>query len=594
MKILITRTAPFKVFKNALMKASAQFPDAKIHVLIQKSEMSNLEIFGNNLVPVIVADGSFNLWREGIRFTREIRKERFDMIVLLYANARGMGYLNLDLMSFISGSKKEMIFDCDGRFYDVPSRLTKIIKSLLRLSTGCSLFGIIRSTIFLWETFLKTGTKKQNPVPEDTAGARKEKAPSNMVINRDQSRKKRIVFVDLMFTWPPHGGACVDLKEVASRLHDRGYKIDLIVPKFPGIFPRGNVDESLLPFNVHKVDFSAATFNPLFLPGRIRDRVDSLKPDYVYLGDSYFLKPYLIEALKKYKIIARFYTYESLCPNYYLFFKNGKRCDVNYLTHPTHCLKCAMGKMQYHIESLDMEVWSHEFIMSLAFLPSYHKRTINALSLCHTLITYNDLAAKMLSEFHPRVIPFPGGVNSADFIPGVGYNNGIKKIFVSGRLMDPRKGLKFFIETARRLRGQRQDFEVYLTHDQEYVEDYINSLGWMDHRELKNVFKEMDLCVVPSLWEEPFGMVAVEAMASGKPVVASDVAGLKMSVEDEVTGLLFPPGNESRLLESLNKLLDDPALMKKMGKAGRERAVKYFDWDRVVDRYCNEIFDGKE
>ena len=397
-----------------------------------------------------------------------------------------------------------------------------------------------------------------------------------------------------MFTWPPHGGACVDLKEVASRLANRGYEIHLIVPKFPGIFPRGNVDESLLPFTVHKVEFSAKTFNYLFLPRKIRDRVDELNPDYVYLGDSYFLKPFLIETLQKYRIIARFYTYEFLCPNYYLLYRNNKRCDVNYLTHPTHCLKCALNKMSYCIQTLDWEVWSHEFMASLAFLPSFHKRTLRSISLCHTLITYNDLAAKMLSEFHPRVIPFPGGVNTADFIPVEGSNNGVKKIFVSGRLMDPRKGLKFFIESMKRLRDQRKDFEIFLTHDQKYKEEYITSMGWIDHEKIKEVYREVDLCVVPSLWEEPFGMVAVEAMASGKPVVASAVAGLKMSVEDQKTGLLFPPGNESRLLESLNKLLDDPALMKKMGKAGREKAVKYFDWERVVDRYCNEIFEGYE
>lgn len=594
MNILITRSARFKVFGDALAKVRSQFPDAKIHVLIQKSALDSLEAYGDDLLPIQVQDGPFGFRIESIRLLMKLRKKRFDAIILVYSNADGNGYLNFDLMSLFSGIEKEMVYDNEGNFYPVRSRLKKIaIKSLYSLA-GWTLYGVMRlqiglrkSPLNLEKNSIKTGRVKsanRAAIPELSEN-------TSLGSGKEKSSKKRIVFVDLMFTWPPHGGACVDIKEIAERLMRRGYDVHFIVPKFPGIFPRGDVDQSMLPFTVHKIDFSMTTFNMFFLPGKIKKEVDKLKPDIVYLGDSYFLKPYIIEALKAYRIIARFYTYELLCPNYYLLYKNGKRCDVNYLSNPAHCLRCAVSGMSERIKSLSWDVWSHEFIMGLAFFPSYHRRAIKAISLCDTLITYNDIATKMLSKFHPNVITFPGGVNASDFVPGGGSTNGVKKIFVSGRLVDPRKGLKFFVDTVRKLREHRKDFEIYLTHDQDFKEDYITSLGWIDHGKIREIYRGMDLCVVPSLWAEPFGMVAVEAMAAGKPVVASDTGGLKVSVDDGVTGLLFPPGDSRGLNKCLNRLLDDPSLMKQMGEAGRDRVVRYFEWDRVVDKYCREIIE---
>ncbi|MFQ5559549.1 MAG: glycosyltransferase family 4 protein [Nitrospinota bacterium] len=389
----------------------------------------------------------------------------------------------------------------------------------------------------------------------------------------------------------PHGGACVDLKEIATRLKSRGYDIRLVVPEYDGIFPRGSVDRELLSVETHKVPFSSKTFNRFFLPRRIGAKVEALSPDFVYLGDSYFLKPFLYRALQNHRVISRFYTYELLCPNYYLLYKNGKKCTLNYLDTPLDCVSCALEGMKKNIQSLDLEVWSHEFLMSLGFLPSYNQFVKDSFSFCETLITYNDLASSLLSPFHPDVKTFPGGVDTGNFFHVQRPIKRVKRILLTGRLMDPRKGLLFFIENIRKLRRERGDFDVVITYDQNFGEDYIKSLGWVNHSAIKSLYNDVDICVVPSLWEEPFGMVALEAMASGKPVVASAVSGLRMSVDDGVTGFLFPSGDGPKMIEALNTLLDSPELMTSMGAAGRKRAEKYFDWERVVDRYCDEVFE---
>jgi glycosyltransferase involved in cell wall biosynthesis len=81
--------------------------------------------------------------------------------------------------------------------------------------------------------------------------------------------------------------------------------------------------------------------------------------------------------------------------------------------------------------------------------------------------------------------------------------------------------------------------------------------------------------VVPSVWPEPFGVVALEAMAAGKPVVASAVGGLSEVVADGTTGIHVPPGDVSALRDALERIVADGPLRARLGAAGRERARAY-------------------
>jgi len=89
--------------------------------------------------------------------------------------------------------------------------------------------------------------------------------------------------------------------------------------------------------------------------------------------------------------------------------------------------------------------------------------------------------------------------------------------------------------------------------------------------------------VVPSIWPEPFPQVAIEAMACGKPVVASAVGGICDMVIDGVSGLLVEPGNVSALREALRALLSDPARRAQMGMIGRQRS-QLFTVSTVANR----------
>ncbi len=92
-----------------------------------------------------------------------------------------------------------------------------------------------------------------------------------------------------------------------------------------------------------------------------------------------------------------------------------------------------------------------------------------------------------------------------------------------------------------------------------------------------------DICVVPSVWEEAFGLAALEPMARGIPVIATRVGGIPEVVEDGITGLLLPPANEEELSRALEELISNPDRRRMMGSRGRERAKRYFAFDDEID-----------
>lgn len=88
---------------------------------------------------------------------------------------------------------------------------------------------------------------------------------------------------------------------------------------------------------------------------------------------------------------------------------------------------------------------------------------------------------------------------------------------------------------------------------------------------------------------ESFGVAAVEAMACGIPVIASDADGFKEVIEDGITGILVPKGDIDAIAESMYKLMHNDKLRKQMGQAGVQHVKKLYDWDNNVNN-MEEIY----
>jgi glycosyltransferase involved in cell wall biosynthesis len=129
---------------------------------------------------------------------------------------------------------------------------------------------------------------------------------------------------------------------------------------------------------------------------------------------------------------------------------------------------------------------------------------------------------------------------------------------------------------------QRYDLEQIASKRE--IADRIEFLGWLPREELPRHYKDSNLFVFPSRHEGMPNSV-LEAMASGLPVIASNIAGNEELVIPGKTGLLVPPGDTNALKDALLELLSDPVRRKQLGTAARERVENHYTWDQVARKY---------
>ncbi|GAB2678667.1 glycosyltransferase [Kribbella swartbergensis] len=113
------------------------------------------------------------------------------------------------------------------------------------------------------------------------------------------------------------------------------------------------------------------------------------------------------------------------------------------------------------------------------------------------------------------------------------------------------------------------------------VADRVHLVGAVSRQDVPALIRSSDV-VVCTPWYEPFGIVPLEAMSCGRPVVAAAVGGLLDTVVDGVTGVHVPPKDPERLAGVLKELLDDPVLRRRMGRAGIARVTAKYTWPKVA------------
>jgi D-inositol-3-phosphate glycosyltransferase len=193
----------------------------------------------------------------------------------------------------------------------------------------------------------------------------------------------------------------------------------------------------------------------------------------------------------------------------------------------------------------------------------------------------------------------------------LGINPEDKVVMYAGRF-DERKGIETLVRAiAREEVKSHQNLKLIIVggytpgesdgQEKERIADIIQELGIEDitkfagrvqHEDLASYYAAADICVVPSHYE-PFGLVAIEAMAARTPVVASNVGGLKFSVVDKVTGLLVPPQDEAAVAQAINSILSNPQWREQLGKNARKRVEAKFSWNGVASQldqqYLSEL-----
>jgi phosphatidylinositol alpha-mannosyltransferase len=208
-------------------------------------------------------------------------------------------------------------------------------------------------------------------------------------------------------------------------------------------------------------------------------------------------------------------------------------------------------------------------------------------------IAVSEAAASFVAGRFPqdglRVIPNGAEVEAFAGADPAPLPEGRRILFVNR--LDRRKGFPIMVRAFAIISNRYPDALLVVAGDgkerravrglPERVRDRVVMLGSVPHHLLPPYHAASEVFCAPATGRESFGIVLVEAMAAGLPVVASDIPGYREVVRHQVEGMLVPPSDPRRLAAAVSGILDQPEVGRAMGAAGRIRAGRY-SWDQVA------------
>jgi glycogen(starch) synthase len=229
-----------------------------------------------------------------------------------------------------------------------------------------------------------------------------------------------------------------------------------------------------------------------------------------------------------------------------------------------------------------------------------------------------DLLVSYYPDAHDRVRIVGNGIDDSDFAREAAYRErgpGSALVLYSGRLVE-RKGIRELLAAIPRVLDVAPDTRFvfaggppplsgaevagqWLTSDHEPYRDRIHFTGWLTPDQVAQWYAAADVLVVPSRYE-PFGMVLLEGMLFGLPIVACDVGGPAEILDHERTGILVPPCNAEALAEGIERLVGDPRLRWRIGHAAAVEVRSRWAWPHLVssmrlayDEIADEIANAR-
>jgi glycosyltransferase involved in cell wall biosynthesis len=224
-----------------------------------------------------------------------------------------------------------------------------------------------------------------------------------------------------------------------------------------------------------------------------------------------------------------------------------------------------------------------------------HRKTIQK---CAKIITITNqtknLYVKTFDERNISVIPF--GVDTEVFKPARLSEQPEKcKILYAGSLY-PLKGVHNLIRAIASVikhgseadltvvgEGQQKDALAALARALD-IKEYVKFEGFVPYSNMPQHYKRCDIFCFPTMGE-PFGKAVAEAMACGKPVIATNIGGPAEIIQDGVDGILVPPSNPEAIAQQIIRLIENRDERRRLGERARETAVNRFSWSKIAEKY---------
>ena len=231
----------------------------------------------------------------------------------------------------------------------------------------------------------------------------------------------------------------------------------------------------------------------------------------------------------------------------------------------------------------------HLYRLSHPLIKRWHERL-------HGGIAVSPAAYNYVSKSFPREYRIiPNGIEVEHFGSGAApwpqYQDGKTNLLFVSRL-EKRKGLKYLLEAYSRLKWDTPDLRLIVVGPGNMDKDShrilsarnlqdVELVGGVPYDDLPRYYASADIFCAPATGAESFGIVLLEAMAAGKPIVASDIEGYRGIIKPGQQGILVPPRDSESLAAALQGLIDQPDQRRSMGMTGR-RMVEQYRWDVVA------------
>ena len=308
---------------------------------------------------------------------------------------------------------------------------------------------------------------------------------------------------------------------------------------------------------------------------KLRQVIDKFHPDIIHVRMFLTqLSPLVLTVLKKSRSLLHVVNYRPVCPTNLKILPNGSPCHYPY---GSACYRNRCLPIQDWIPlMLQMKVW--ELLKGVFSL----------------IVTNSGSVAKRLAQNGLKT-----DMSIWNGVPVTPARPPLKSepvVAFAGRL-ESKKGVDILIQAigdvVRKLPQcrllvagegpERQKLKLLISGLG--LNQHVTMLGYRSRRELDKLLASAWVQVVPSVWEEPFGLVAAEAMMRGTAVVASNTGGLGEIVQHGKTGFHVNPGCSKSLSEALLKILTNKKRAETMGKQSRRYALSELSEDRMIDRF---------
>jgi len=352
------------------------------------------------------------------------------------------------------------------------------------------------------------------------------------------------------FTWP--GGVTAHVSQLARELGRSGHEVQVLAPHTPS---RECQDADLL------VPLGRSV--PLPSGGSI-----------ARVSLSWWLYPKVRELLKReqFDIVHLHEPMAPILPLCVLEFSNSVNVGTFHASYARQHL--------YRFTSPITKRWQARLNGSIAVSPAALRYVNNTFPGDYEIIP-NGID---FDHFSTKAVPYPK------------YQDGKLNILFVGRL-EKRKGLRYLLEAYGNLKWEnpnirlivvgpgnpdKESYRILSSHNLQDVE----FVGRVSYDDLPRYYASADIFCSPATGAESFGIVLLEAMAAGKPVIASDIEGFRGVMTHGEQGLLVPKKNGDALADALSTLANDPELRLKLGAQGNKTAEDY-RWEVVAGRVEN-------